>query len=202
MNYPTPINVCNVLGNFIEDLPPCQEYLILSFSPSSMPLEKRWRNNCLSAEFLADYLSTFFTANKTEQKKKRAEVQNAVSYVANELLENAMKYSQNTKSSPVTIQIYLNQDNIIFKLANNIDLSMVINFKTYIENLVNSDPCELYIRQLEKNAIDDSNGDSGLGFLTMINDYNAKLGWKFEKNSSMSSQQEDIIVTTMVQLQV
>jgi hypothetical protein len=48
-----------VLGNFIENLPPSQEYLILSFSPSSIPLKQRWRNNCLSADFLADYLSTF-----------------------------------------------------------------------------------------------------------------------------------------------
>lgn len=90
MNYPAKVNHCNVLGNFIEDLPSSQEYLILSFSPSSISLEKRWRNNCLSADFLADYLSTFFSADQEEQKQKKAEFQDAVSYVANELLENAM----------------------------------------------------------------------------------------------------------------
>ncbi|MEN9566801.1 MAG: hypothetical protein RLZZ69_1997, partial [Cyanobacteriota bacterium] len=84
----------NIFGSFIQNLPPSQEYLILSFSPGSIPLRQRWRNNCLSADFLADYLSTFFLGNDDQQpdSQKQAEVKSAVSYIANELLENAMKY--------------------------------------------------------------------------------------------------------------
>jgi hypothetical protein len=33
------------------------EYLKIGFSPTSIPIQQRWRNNGLSANFLADYLS-------------------------------------------------------------------------------------------------------------------------------------------------
>ena len=48
------------MGDFPQSLPPSREYLILSFSPGSIPLQQRWHNNCLSADFLADYFGTFF----------------------------------------------------------------------------------------------------------------------------------------------
>ena len=39
------------------------EYLTLVFSPVSVPLRSRWRNNGLSADFLGDYVTTFLPAN-------------------------------------------------------------------------------------------------------------------------------------------
>lgn len=48
-------------GNFIDKFPPEQDSLELTFTPTSVPLKKRWRNNRLSAYFIADYFTTFFT---------------------------------------------------------------------------------------------------------------------------------------------
>jgi hypothetical protein len=56
----------------------------------------------------------------------------------------------------------------------------------------------LYIRQLEKNATDEYE-ESGLGLLTMMNDYLAKIGWKF---ATVTGEPEVITVTTMLQLTV
>jgi hypothetical protein len=96
------------MGDFRQNLPPSKEYLLLSFSPSSIPLQQRWRNNCLSADFLANYLSTFFLGDDEQQPytTKQAEVKSAVSYIANELLENGMKYCVKTASFPISIQIH------------------------------------------------------------------------------------------------
>lgn len=190
-----------ILGDYIQNLPPSQEYLILSFSPSSIPLRKRWRNNYLSADFLADYLSTFFLSDDLEQSdaEKQAEVKSAVSYIANELLENAMKYGVEMSPFPISIQIHLNPDLIIFQLTNSIHCQRTKEFQTQIETLLNSDPEELYISQLEKNASEEENEESGLGLLTMLNDYGAKLGWKFE---SFPQNSTEIAVTTMVQLAI
>lgn len=47
-----------VLG--FNALPPSQEFLLINFSSSSIPLNQRSRNNGLSADFIADYLTTFF----------------------------------------------------------------------------------------------------------------------------------------------
>lgn len=193
------IAIEQILGNFIPNLPHSQEYLILSFSPSSIPLRQRWRNNCLSADFLADYLSTFFLSSGDQQpdSNKQIEVKSAVSYIANELLENGMKYSTRMSPFPISIQIHLNPDLIIFQLTNSIPADETQRFQDYIKVLLNSDPCELYITRLEKNALED-NGESGLGLLTMLNDYDTKLGWKFEH----LSQSTEIAVTTMVQLAI
>ena len=194
------ITVRQILGDFIQDLPPSQEYLILSFSPSSIPLRQRWRNNCLSADFLADYLSTFFLGNNDRQpdSDKQAEVKSAVSYIANELLENGMKYSTKMSSFPISIQIHLNPDLIVFQLTNSIPLSQTSQFQNHLQTLLDSDPDELYIARLEKNALEEAE-ESGLGLLTMLIDYGAKLGWKFE---SLPQKPAEVAVTTMVQLTI
>ncbi len=190
-----------ILGDFIQDLPPSQEYLILSFSPGSTSLRQRWRNNCLSADFLADYLSTFFLGNddRRPDSDKQAEVKSAVSYIANELLENAMKYGVEISPFPVSIQIHLNPDLITFQLTNSIRAEQTQKFQNHIKTLLQADAQELYIAQLEKNALDENCEASGLGLLTMLNDYGAKLGWKFE---SLSQEPTEIAVTTMVQLAI
>ena len=187
-----------ILGDFIQDLPPSKEYLILSFSSGLIPSRQRWRNNYLSADFLANYLSTFFLGNSDCQADldKQAEVKSAVSYIANELLENGMKYSVKTSTCPISIQIHLNPDLIVFQLTNSISAERTQQFQNQIKTLLDCDPNELYITLLEQNALDENNQKSGLGFLTMLNDYKAKLGWKFEP------QHTEMSATTMVQLTI
>lgn len=188
-----------IFGDFIEDLPSGTEYLILGFSPASIPLKQRWRNNGLSADFLADYLTTFFPSRDEtpSQLDKKAEIQCAVSYIANELLENAMKFSVETQGYPISIQLHLNSEKIIFVTTNGICPEKAVAFQEFLKQLSTQDPGELYIQQLEKNAQENSSSTSGLGFLTMINDYDAKIGWKFQ---DMNGEQKAIAVTTMVQI--
>ena len=193
------ITVQQTLGNFIPNLPPSKEYLILSFSPSSIPLRQRWRNNCLSADFLADYLSTFFLGNDRQpDSDKQAEIKSAVSYIANELLENGMKYSTQMSSLPISIQIHLNPNLIVFQLTNSILAKHTQQFQNRIQTLLDCDPDELYIAQLEKNALE-GNEESSLGLLTMLTDYGVKLGWKFEL---LPQNPTEVAVTTMVQLEI
>lgn len=51
----------------------------------------------------------------------------------------------------------------------------------------------LYLQQLEDTE------ESDLGLVTMMNDYQAKLGWKIE---TIKKEPELVTVTTMVQLTV
>ena len=51
----------DLFGDFVE-IGPATEFLILSFSSSSLPVQERWRNNSLSADFLANYWETFLFA--------------------------------------------------------------------------------------------------------------------------------------------
>ncbi|MEG4346853.1 DUF6272 family protein [Microcoleus sp. A003_D6] len=189
-----------IFGDFIEQSV-SQEYLILGFSPSSIPMKQRWRNNGLSADFLADYLATFYPGNEDDPStiERQAEIKSAVSYIANELLENAMKFNDETSEYPIEIKLQLDSDKVIFSVANSIHPQAVGEFQAYIQQLLTSEPSELYIQQLEKNAADNNCTDSGLGLLTMLTDYTAKIGWKFK---TVQKDPEVIAVTTMVQLRV
>jgi hypothetical protein len=179
-------------GHFIDEMPDKQEYLIIAFSPSSISIKERWRNNGLSADFMADYFITFFPSSDTQ-----AEVKSAVSFIANELLENAMKYYDETAEYPISITLRLHDDRLVFVGTNSINPQAVGKFQAYIQELLTCDPGELYIRQLEKNAEDETDVASRLGLLTMMNDYLVKMGWKFE---TVQKNPEVISVSTMVQL--
>ena len=187
-------------GDFIEQSA-SQEYLIIGFSPSSIPLKQRWRNNGLSADFLADYLTSFFPGNEDDPSTidRQAEIKSAVSYIANELLENAMKFNDETSEYPIDIKLQLESDGVIFSVANSIPPKAVGKFQAYIQQLLASEPSELYIQQLENNAANESCTGSGLGLLTMLSDYTAKIGWKFQ---TVQKDPEVIALTTMVQLRV
>ena len=199
-----------IFGEFIEKDSNQQEYLQIGFSPSSISLQERWRNNGLSADFLADYLSTFFPGEDEEALDKRTEIKDAVSYVANELLENAMKFSYAPAQHAVSITMQLDAESVRFYVSNSINPETVPGFQNFIQALLTGDPDELYMERLLQNAEaedEEINGGSGLGFLTMLNDYHAKLGWKFEviekpeSTASASPATSTVtVVTTMVQL--
>jgi hypothetical protein len=190
-NFTSHIDMIQTFGDFIE-LPASQEYLIIGFSPSSIPLKQRWRNNGLA---------TFFPGNEGDSStiERQAEIKSAVSYIANELLENAMKFNNETSEYPINIKLQLESDGVLFSVANSISPQGVEKFQAYIQQLLASEPSELYIQQLEKNAVEESCTDSGLGLLTMLTDYSAKIGWKFQ---TVHKDPEVIAVTTMVQLRV
>lgn len=188
-----------IFGEFSDNLPISQEYLAMEFSPSSIPLKQRWRTNGLSADFMADYFTTFFPGGEDAISgiDTQAEVKSAVSFIANELLENAMKYYDEKSSHPISIKLQLHQDRLVFLATNTVNPQVVEKFQALIQELITSDPSELYLQRLERNTAEQN--ESGLGLLTMMNDYLAKLGWKFEK---VHNSPEILIVTTMVNLTV
>lgn len=173
------------------------EFLILNFSPTSTSLQQRWRNNGLSADFLADYLSTFFPGEDDESLNRRSEIKGGVSYIANELLENAMKFNYAPAKHSVSIGMELKTDKIIFYVSNSLDPEIIISFQHHIHRLLTEDTNELYMETIMANEEDDENSSSGLGYLTMINDWSATLAWKFEDLEKDSKSQK---VTVMVQI--
>ncbi len=172
----------------------------LTFTPSSLPIKKRWRSNRLSAHFVADYFSNFLPVDEDDpaQERRLKESKGAVSYVANELLENAMKFNNPTTSSKIKFGIYFIEEaevTAVLFATNAVSAEGLDKFQVFIQQLLSSDPEDFYMQQIEKSAEDENSEASGLGFLTMLNDYSAKLGWKFE---TIQEKSKIIAVTTMV----
>ncbi|MEG4274208.1 MULTISPECIES: DUF6272 family protein [unclassified Microcoleus] len=191
-----------IFGEFIEEFPPEHDSLELTFTPSSRPIKQRWRNNRLSAHFVADYLSSFLPVDEEDasSEKRIKESKGAVSYVANELLENAIKFNNDDTHYKVKFGIHFigeTEVTAVIFASNSVTSEGANKLKEFIEEIMASDPNELYLQQLEKNAESESD-TSGLGLLTMINDYSAKIGWKFEPRPDSDT----IIVTTVVQIRV
>lgn len=165
------------------------EYLTLVFSPLSAPLRSRWRNNGLSADFLGDYVTTFLPANGNvaAAESHQNAIRHAVTYIANELLENAMKYHERHVDIPIAIRLELSASSITVSATNGVGFGAAEFYKSYVEDMLKEDPGDLLVRQLEGSAEAGESKRSGLGLLTMINDYGAKLGWHFESHPTHSA---------------
>lgn len=195
-----------IFGDFIEELPTSIEYLTLSFSPTYAPLKKRWENNGLSADFIADYFKVFYISKQEELDELAEEfiidnLRDSVKYVANELLENAMKFQDSTlsfKQNTASIILSLHSDKIIFSVSNYATEQQAVTFQRYIEHLLAHDPNELYVETMRNSAKAENARSSGLGILSMICDYSASLGWKFQTQTTMTP--PVVTITTMVTL--
>jgi hypothetical protein len=186
-------NILKVMGNYVPVPPTNQEYLSLVFSLASFSVQQRWKNNRLSAGFMADYFSNFFPGTETnvESLSAKDEVRSVVKYIANELLENAVKFHFNPNNK-IIITLYLEKEQLIFMAHNSINPANYETFQAHIQYLCANDPAELYFQQIERNAADEHGEGSGLGLLTMMHDYGATLGWRFEGDET------DITVVTQV----
>ncbi len=190
-----------LFGDYREDLINSkQDHLTIVFSPTTFTLQERWRNNSLSADFLADYFANFFPGENSAstETSTRGEIKGAISYIANELLENAVKFNYDPHVN-ISLTLQLDRTELIFLVTNSLDSKTVEPFHQLIRQIITSDPGELYIQKLEANAANEDNTESGLGFLTMLNDYGVKLGWKFH---CTADKPQVMLVSTMVYVRV
>jgi len=188
-----------IFGDFKESVPSSEEYLTINFSPNSAPRQRRWRNYGLSADFLGDYFAAFFPGDATPDSKinQRDTVKAAVSYISNELLENAVKYNEVTGEFPISITLHLYENQIIFWVTNYANQDCADRYQKFIQELLASDLDTYYMRQLERAAT--GSGESSMGILTMMNDYAAQFGWKF---SSFEASPETLRIDVVVCLNV
>ncbi len=193
-----------IFGNFIKSFPPENDSLEIAFTPSSRPIKQRWKNNRLSAHFVADYFNNFLPSDDEDPNREHRikHSKSAVTYVANELLENAIKFNHEDSKYQIKFGIHFIEEGdevtaVIFA-TNSIKNGDDDKLKSFIEKLLTSDPSELYVQQVEKSLEEDTE-TSGLGLLTIINDYGADIGWKLE---TIYGNIPVITVTTMVQIKV
>jgi hypothetical protein len=186
-------------GDFQDEAIVSREYLSIVFSPSSVPLRERWRTNRLSANFLADYFSTFFPGegHPAGMSDPKSELMGVITFIANELLENAMKFSNAASSEAVMLTLQLYPDKLVFLTKNQVDTDTECHLREFIQTLLASDPAELYIQQIENQAKDENSNSSGLGILTIVNDYAAQVGWQLSVLEGAG-----VSVTTKVQLKI
>lgn len=189
-----------LFGDFVKEKQG-KEYIEVHFSPTSTPLRERWRNNSLSANFLSEYWAVFFPAQDLPPRDRQHEIKGWISYIANELLENVMKFSFKPDNNPVSMELHLFPEAFRFYTINVVNPLHVSEFQEFIGKLLTEDTQEIQLQQIEKNAADTNKDVSRLGLLTLINDYGAHLAWRFETRTD-EEHPEIVTVTTMAELSI
>jgi hypothetical protein len=151
-----------------------------SLGIKSDDLFRSWRRVSLSSDFLARYYSYYFPyREKARGTLSRDSAENSISFVLNELVENTAKYSD-AEDKNVSIRVWLLESVLLFSVSNFITGKLSGPFHSLAQEILSGNAEELYLKRLERNT-EEGGGGSGLGYLTLINDYGINLGFKFEK---------------------
>jgi hypothetical protein len=139
------------------------------------PLDVQWHHCTITAEFLGDLYALRCAATGLDAHDAR----HSIGYLANELMENAVKFRT---PGDILVQSSLQGARFEIRVINLIDEATSARFQPLLGELTSRDPGELLIERIEANAEDASSGGSGLGLLTLMNDYGARLGWTFSRD--------------------
>lgn len=137
------------------------------------PLDVTWQHASATCDFLSDMMA---------MRCERAhlgynDARHSIAYLVNEMLENSIKFKS---AGDVGIFCSLDRNRFEILISNAITVEAAEKFEKLLAELVDRDPGELLIERIEQNAADENSSASGLGILTLMNDYGAKLGWKFD----------------------
>ncbi|KQT50256.1 ATP-binding protein [Devosia sp. BK] len=140
------------------------------------PLDLSWHHCTTTSDFLGEFFALQRRGNSTQFNETR----HGIGYLANELLENAIKFRQ-----PGNIQVECSLEDARFeiKVTNLVAEDVATRFQLLLSELTSRDPGDLLIERIEANAAASSSSGSGLGLLTLMNDYGAELGWVFTPNA-------------------
>jgi hypothetical protein len=184
--------VSEIIGSFSLDSS-FDEHLSLTLSHDS--LVAGWSLCSQTANFLAESFEPLLPETAHEGRRvRREEVSGAVSYILNELLENAVKLNQ---SGNINVTLGSGREGLICLVSNQITSASVPELREKLLEITTGDPEELLRRRVEENAEDEGRAGSGLGYLSIINDYGVSLGWKLDSVSSST-----VCIQTMARLPV
>lgn len=185
------MNVC--IGDFREFTSQGGARVTLVFFPTEFQV--RWSQCSATADFFAEYFAAV-PACRPETEDARAEFIGTISYVVNELVENAVKFSVGER---VEVTVGLDDGELVAVVANQILATTVEMLSATFSELVTGDPQELLFARVEANAENPEAGGSGLGFLTMMSDYGARIGWRF---AAVADNPNNVLLETMARLEV
>ncbi len=173
---------CIKFGNFVETSEGCSlGRLALSVQSDLLNLDALWENSTTLTRFLSVFWGGFLPRH-AKQALSRKQIEGEIMYVVGELLSNAIKFTNQTDFL-AEICLYLHDKELRFYVQNSVDPKGIISFQRFIQRLLTENTSELFLEQIEKSTKENSE-ESGIGLLTLINDYDVDLAWKFEKNDA------------------
>jgi hypothetical protein len=135
---------------------------------------RRWSHAGRLADYVASYFATYLNV---VSQQVQAEGGAFLAYAVNELIENAVKFGQ---GGEIEISAGVHTDELILLVASTAPIESADRYRGLVEEIAAGDPLSLFIERVERNAMEGPSAGSGLGLLTMMTDYGARLGWRFQ----------------------
>jgi len=159
-----------LVGNYFSDID--NNYLI-NINVQVNDIVKYWSKCGIIANFGSSYVSLNYPNFKN--------ISNSISYILNELIENAIKYSF-SKEDIMKIVIAIENNQVILEVKNTINKRQYELFFPIVENLQNFDDAnDKYLKKIGQTS---SNvNESGIGLLSIINFFKGQICVKFAENN-------------------
>ncbi len=161
-----------IVGPYRTDVDRSDSMIFISLFPAD--LVKYWSRCGL----VADFAATFYSFRFPDSTKARS----SLSVILNEIVENAVKFS-NTPNNNIAINLFNITDVIVFEVENFIDAERYASFLSKAKELLEGGDIKAqYFEALKAKGRDP--GSSGLGLLTIMHDFNARIGIRFSQTDA------------------
>lgn len=144
------------------------------------PIDIAWHHCDTTSGFLGEFFALRYKGSEQDYDEAR----HSIGYLLNELIENAVKFRT---QGDILVESSLEEDRFEVKVSNLVDQRTAARFEDLLVDLASRDPCDLLIERIEANAADSGFTGSGLGLLTLMSDYGARLGWVFDARGDCGS---------------
>jgi hypothetical protein len=156
-----------IIGDYV-DIFEDKRVINLSFSLPVMEVMNFWSRCGLIANFGAAYMSVAHPSKNN--------IANSLSFILNELIENAVKYAE-PRESIIELSILERGTTVVIEIANPVVKDQLGLLTEMAKNLTDREYVNAkYIDLLT--ASGKSSGKSGIGLLTIINYYQASLSFR------------------------
>ncbi|WP_426129091.1 slr1658 superfamily regulator [Pararhizobium sp. PWRC1-1] len=136
-------------------------------------LQVEWSHSGLTADYIAEAVSARFKGSKQVHNTVRHEI----GFLANELIENAIKFGS---GESIGVEASVEDDTFRISVTNIASAALMPKLINLLTELSSGEPQAMLLEQLEANALESESNASGLGLLTLLADYGARMAWQIE----------------------
>ncbi|MCB9745357.1 MAG: ATP-binding protein [Alphaproteobacteria bacterium] len=135
-------------------------------------VDMAWEHCGRTADLVAQHVYSLLAAQDPVPT-----ISHDIAYVANELIENAWKFNA---GGPIHVSGAYEDKRIVLHVSNSLAPERREGLTALVRGFEGRDPGELLVERIEENLESGREGQSGLGFITLMADYGAELGWCIE----------------------
>jgi hypothetical protein len=144
------------------------------------PLGLTWKHSGITSDFIASIIAIRYRDDRGHYNQVRHDV----GYLANELLENTIKFRA---PGDVTLAVSVGNHTFRLTITSKLDGANTVKFKSVLDVLGSESPGDLLLKRIEANALSMDGAASGLGLLTLLSDYEARLEWTFDEDNDLGA---------------